>query len=609
MPGIVGIVSKGNKADNENDLRDMMSSMYHESFYNIGRYVNHSMGLYIGWSCHTNSFADCMPIHNESGKIVLFLNGEVFSDHILLQGLKDKGHQFDDGDASYLVHLYEEQGSKFFENLNGQYSGILLDDHIKKAFLFNDRYGMQRVFLHEGKSALHFANNAKALLRVLPATREFDPVGVAEYLTCGGTIGARSLFNNIHVLPAASLWTIATSGVEKKSYYFERKEWECQERLDEKCFNDKVIEIVPTVINKYGKAKIPSGISLTGGLDSRILVACLYMEPGEYPCYTFGSMHRDTYDVRIAREVAKACGQSYNVLIVGDDYLRDFPRYLEKAVTLSDGYLGLSGASELYVNSLARNIAPIRITGNYGSELIRGVRAFKAVMPQANFLSADFHPFVENAQKTFRQFEKVDPVSFAMFNLAPYQGYGRLSIEQAMVIMRTPFLDNELVKLMYTQPLGYSNGTELSASIIKKFKPDLMEIPTDRGDIGPKLLLAKYLMRFNRLVTFKGEYWISHGMPQWVATLTRIMPWLNLEGIMIGRHKFQHYRSWLRSELADYVRDTLQSNRYLPPFFDRRKVTEMINDHLKGQKNYVDEIDKALTMVLSVKLLFNQDNL
>jgi|WetSurMetagenome_2_1015567.scaffolds.fasta_scaffold30453_2 asparagine synthase (glutamine-hydrolysing) len=601
MPYLFGVYGREPRGMNEHNLCRMMDCVSREPFYNSGKYVNEDMGLYIGWISHKDSFEDGMPVWNESGQIALFVSGEVFHDPGVEKDLKDKLHRFSDGDASYLVHLYEEHGEKFFEKLNGQYSGVIFDSRIKSGFLFNDRYGMKRIYVHEGKSGLWFSTTARALLKVLPEARDFDPVGIAEYLTCGATIGTRSLYKGISVLPSASLWTLANGEVAKKSLYFNRTDWEGQERLDQKRFDEEVIDSIPAVVRKYGESRQTVGISLTGGLDSRIVIACLDMEPRQYPCYTFGSMYRDTCDVRIARDLARVCRQNHEVLILGHDYLRQFPRYIEKAISLSDGYLGLSGAGELYVNALARDIAPVRMTGNYGSELIRGVRAFKAIMPQEPYLLTDFRPFLEEAQQAFKKLEKMDPVSYAMFHLAPNQGHGRLSIEQSRVLMRTPFLDNELVKLMYKRPQGYMNGIELSVSIIRRYNPDLIAVPTDRGDMGPVSLLSKYLIKSQRRLTSKGEYWMSHGMPQWVATLTRLAPWLSVERRMLGQHKFQHYRRWLHKELSDYVRDVLISGVHFPPCFDKQNLQKMVNDHSSGRRNYVDEIDKILTLTLAYR--------
>ena len=86
------------------------------------------------------------------------------------------------------------------------------------------------------------------------------------------------------------------------------------------------------------------GISLTGGLDTRVILANMQLAEGKYPCYTFGGMYRDCYDVKVARKVAEACHQTHQTLYLDNKFLSDFSKYAEKTVYISDGYFEVSSA-------------------------------------------------------------------------------------------------------------------------------------------------------------------------------------------------------------------------------------------------------------------------
>ena len=81
MPGIVGIIGKGLHGKHEDDLKLMLDCTMHEPFYRRGSYTNEELGVYIGWTCHPNSYADCMPAMNERKDVVLIFSGEHFSNH------------------------------------------------------------------------------------------------------------------------------------------------------------------------------------------------------------------------------------------------------------------------------------------------------------------------------------------------------------------------------------------------------------------------------------------------------------------------------------------------------------------------------------------------
>src|SRR5207245_1545432 len=210
----------------------------------------------------------------------------------------------------YLVHLYEEDPS-FPAGLNGRFHGLLVDRRRGTSTLFNDRYGMHRIYYHEAKEAFYFAAEAKAILGVRPELRRADPRGLGELMA-----------------------------------------WQ----------------------------KAP---------------------PGSLPCYTFGGMFRDSQDVLVARQVARVCEQSHEVIAVGEDFLVRFPSYAERTVYLTDGCVAVNHAPDLYLNEMVRTIAPIRITGNYGGEVLRRVRAFKPVAPLSALFRPEFLPHVPQAEETY----------------------------------------------------------------------------------------------------------------------------------------------------------------------------------------------------------------
>src|SRR5262249_42018972 len=143
-------------------------------------------------------------------------------------------------------------------------------------------------------------------------------------------------------------------------------------------------------------------MSLTGGLDGRMIMAWANAAPGSLPCYTFGGEYRDCADVRIARRIASLCGQEHRTLAVGRDFCDDFPRLAERAVYVSDGAMDVTGSVELYANRLARAIAPIRLTGNYGSEIVRGNVAFRPGAVDMQLLNPDYLPLINAAERAYQ---------------------------------------------------------------------------------------------------------------------------------------------------------------------------------------------------------------
>jgi len=611
MPGIAGIISKTPQEKNEKELQLMVGSMLHESFYNSGTYSNDHLGVYAGWICHEGSFSDCMPVWNEKKNAALIFFGENFTDIELFDQLKAKHHRFDKSNASYLIHLYEENGIDFLQNLNGWFSGILLDIGADKVFLFNDRYGMQRIFYYEGKGAFYFSSEAKALLKICPELREIDMKGLGEYLSCNSVLENRTLFKNIFLLPGASAWEFKPDGSLSRECYFKTETWENQPWLEKEFFYEKLKDTISKILPRYFRTNQKISISLTGGLDTRVIMANIDMAAGKFPCYTFGGMYRDCYDVKVARKVAEACQQTHRTLYLDKIFLSDFPKYAEKTVYISDGYCGVSSSYEVYLNNLARDIATIRITGNYGGEILRGIEGvLKAVPPDEELYSSDINIYVQDAANTVADLYQSShhPMTFNLFKQIPWFRNHGFVIEQSQLTPRTPYLDNDLVALMYRAPINVRDDMELTLRLIADGNPVLGAIPSDRGFGGKRKFLLSTLFELYFDISFKAEYAYNYGMPQWLAKIDYVLMFMHFEKLFLGRHKFSHFRLWYRDVLADYIKSILLDEKTLSrPYLNRKTVEDMVRGHTRGNCNYTTQLSEIITLELIHRLLIESN--
>jgi asparagine synthase (glutamine-hydrolysing) len=602
MPGIVGLITKRQRREAEEELGKMVAAICHESFYSCGTWIDESLGVYVGWAVRKDSFADGMPFRNEKGNVVLAFSGEEFPASDTIRGLKDRGHTIEGQGGSYLPHVYEEDPA-FPLGLNGMFHGLLVDRTRGTASLFNDRYGMHRLYYHESKDTFYFGVEAKAILAVHPELRTADPVSLGEFVACGCVLQNRSLFQAISVLPGGSKWVFRNGSLEKKGSYFDPKEWEEQGKLDFDSYYQEVRDTLSSNLPRYFNGKNRIGIALTGGLDTRILMAWRKPEPGTLPTYTFGGAYRECHDVRIAREIAKNCGQSHQVIPVGDEFLGKFPYYAERCLYMTEGCVDLSRTTDLYVSERAREIAPVKVVGTYGSEIVRQMAMFKAVQPKPDLFAGDLMRYVQQAGSTYSDLVREHPVTFAAFRQSPWYHHGVLALEQTQLTVRSPYLDNDFVRSIYRAPNSKEGVSDIRLRLIRDGNAELARIPTDRGLGGDRGRTWSAAYRAYLEFTFKAEYAYDYGMPQWVARTDHMLSPLHLERLFLGRHKLIHYRVWYRDSLREYVRQMLLDSKTLSrPYLKKGSVEAMVTSHLKGDRNYTNEIHKVLTLELLHRL-------
>jgi len=176
-----------------------------------------------------------------------------------------------------------------------------------------------------------------------------------------------------------------------------------------------------------------------------------------------------------------------------------------------------------------------------------------------------------------------------------------LGLEQTQVAVRSPYLDNDLVKTVYKAPafVSLAVNQEARSKLVQEGNPALANLRTDRGIRGLDSVFTRGLLNF----TFKAEYAYDYGMPQWIARVDHLFAPLHLERIWLGRHKVFHFRVWYRDHLADYVREILLDPRSLArPYVNREAVRRIVKGHLRGNHNYTTEIHRLLTLELMHRL-------
>lgn len=580
----------------EPQLLRMVEALRHESFYVAGTWIDEQLGLYVGWTARENSFADRMPVQNDRGDVVLVFSGEDYREPNTVQRLTDHENRREKGGPTYLVRLYEED-PKFFSTLNGRFQGLVADRRTGIATLFNDRFGLQRVYYHEARDGFYFSAEAKAILAVRPELRSIDPQGLGEFISSGCVLENRTLFRGIHALPPASAWRFRNGALEKRVAYFDSREWEEQEPLETNSYYEHLRDAFTNALPLYFNGRERIGVSLTGGLDTRIIMAWGKAAPGSLPCYTFGSMYRENQDVQLARRIARLCGQSYQVVTVDEECLTKFPYYAERTLYLTDGSVDVSRAADLYNNQMARQIAPVRMVGTFGSEIIRGDVMFKHVPPVVDLFQPEVMSEIQRAGATYRDQFGGNRTSFVAFCQPAAYHFGVLMLEQSQLTMRAPYLDNEVVRTVFRAP-RIAASEDVRLRLIREGSPELARLRTDRG-LGDTNPINSFLKRSYFEFTFKAEYAYDCGMPQWVAQVDHALAPLHLERLWLGRHKLFHFRYWYRTILANYVQEVLLDPQSLArPYVKREAVKEMVRGHLKGNRNYTYEIHRLLSLEL-----------
>ena len=594
MPGIAGVIGTASREQLQTYVAAMLTTMRHEPEWVSAMTCAPELGVCAGWVNRAGSFAAMQSAEPSlHGPAVAFC-GECVDEPALTSSA-----------GSSLLQRFAAEGAGFVARLNGSFSGVLIDRPGGKVMLFNDRYGSERIYYHERGGLTFFASEAKALLAVAPETRAFDDQGVADFLAMGCPLDGRTLFRGVKQLPAASLWTFgAQASKAEKALYFNPVQWEQQEPLDEAQFCSALAQTLERVLPRHLSSVSKIALSVTGGLDTRMILACLPADHVPPIAYTYAGMKGQTLDCKLGAQVSGLRGLVHHTLRIGQDFLSHYRDYVDQTVYLTDGCAGATDAHELYFTALARQLATIRLTGNFGSEVLRGMATHKPLQLKAAVFDPGFAPLLAQSEQRARAADELHPVTRAAFREVPWHLFGTVAAARAQLVLRTPYLDNEVVQLAYRAPHSMRRSVVPALALVASRDPRLAAIPTDRGLRANAPSKRRFASRVAAELTFKLDYLYTEGLPDWLSAFDRAFDPLSMLGLL-GQHKYLPYRGWFRNELANSARAVAADSRIQSlPYWNLRSVDALVAEHVQGRRNHLREIHALLTLEAVQRLFF-----
>lgn len=275
MCAIVGVLSprEGDRIDT-GLLRRMRDTLRHRGPDDAGEHVSGRIGLAHRRLSIIDLQTGRQPLGNEDGRIQIVFNGEIYNFQELQREAEAKGHRFATRtDTEAIVHLYEEMGEGVVERLQGMFAFGIWDAPRQRLFLARDRAGIKPLYYAQRHGWFAFASEISPLLQLPWVSREVDPQSLDAYLARGYVPAPRTIFRDVHKLPAAHTLVLDGGGLRIRRY------WSPQSMAAPSDDPDALAAMLAADLERSVRAHlvsdVPLGAFLSGGLDSSILVALM----------------------------------------------------------------------------------------------------------------------------------------------------------------------------------------------------------------------------------------------------------------------------------------------------------------------------------------------
>lgn len=469
MAGFVGIC--GNQKDLSTEaevMRALDATIYSAKTTSALLYRDHQVVL-------GKSFFDFMEMPGTSTSEEnphVWIDGEIFNESELRKG---QNIPFAD-----LVRKHYKEGTldSLLEKTDGVFVVILYDLHKGTLQIITDRFGLKPFYLYHRNGQLIFASE----LKCFPLFKNFNLVIRKDIIDCfiklEYLLGTATWFEGVEFLRPASVYTyrVDTGNLSMRLYW----NWGMIRKNRTVSFDqaaDEMASLLDTAIQSRSRSNARVGISLSGGLDSRAILASVYKK--KPVTYTFGL--EDSRDVQIARQVSRKAGVKHLYFDIRTDH------WLERRFQSVWRTDGMENMYHFHFSHIIEQIAEsidVNLNGFLGDAVLGGSYLGKT---KRRFLNTRISS--EIARSYYGEYaELCDPSDpyFDLDKIDPYLIYnrGRRLINMGTednaktIPQRLPFFENKLIEFAYSLDDEYRFTSKVyNSALMRKYGDFYATIP------------------------------------------------------------------------------------------------------------------------------------
>jgi len=606
-PFLVGIVDGSSTRDESEQweqINRMCYSLEAYEWYKPETYIKGPLAL--GQADYGILNKDLRPVSSSDGRYTLLFHGEIYN----YKELKDEiGIKESISPARLLLALYEKYKNDLIFKLKGAFNIIIWDGNEKKLTVANDRYGLRPIYYAQSKNGLYLASEVKAILACNDVSKNVDHSAIASLFFFGFVMENRTYFESIKLLPPASLLIFKNTEVSISNYwdfnFLDRNEGKTQDYYEQ-----KLASLILQAIERHTKDGARITVPLSGGLDSRTILASIPREYYPVNTVTFGTEDMD--DVKIARQISKVLGANHHYLELSPE---DIINNAKKIVTITDGMISFLHSTgnmkfELITDYTDVCLDGMQPFGSFFSPFAIFKRKEKLLIADYLFqpISRDLakslfiHPYYKKIRdypreiiaNISRKCKSTSASSIIDYTIATqyvrrFVNYGNI-VKRTHVEVRSPLFDNDLVDFIVNTPPHERRYQYLYTRTFSRLFPELSKIP-----------------------------WEKTGLPidatNSFAQMTLCLVKKHLKkktGGVSPVNLFAKYTQWSRKNenLINFIRSTLLDGRgYSGSIMNIKTVETILREHISGKFNHMELISRLLTFHLWSRLFINEGGL
>jgi hypothetical protein len=216
-----------------------------------------------------------------------------------------------------LLQAISRGGPEAIGDLDGEYQIAIWNPHNRSLTLMNDRFGALPLYIGASRDGTAFGGGVRGVLMAPGIDLQPDPDAIREAVSFGGyRLGDRTNIRDVRMVAPATVVMLTADSLTKRRYWT----WSAL-RDGDATDHDALLEEAraswaAAIAKRLDGSRRP-GLTLSGGLDSRAILAEASRRHRSLTALTYGVPHAD--DVRIAEQAARAAGARWEFFPLYDE--------------------------------------------------------------------------------------------------------------------------------------------------------------------------------------------------------------------------------------------------------------------------------------------------
>lgn len=315
------------------------------------------------------SSAGLQPMLSPDRSIGVVFNGAIYNFPSLRSELEQLGYRFlSQTDTEVIVHGYDAWGiDKLVSKLRGMFAIGLWDNRAEKLILIRDRLGVKPLIFASDGAHVAFASTVRAVASS-GLTRGIDSRAIAEFLEFGFITDGRTVYENVHKVPAATIIEFSNGHQTRRTYWQSAQADEDRKISFEEAV-DQAESIFLDAVKLRLKADVPVGSLLSGGVDSSLVCWATAKLGGNIRAFTIGTPGDPLDETADAVATARDLGIEHSTIELSTDELPDLNELVD---AYGEPFACASALGMIRVSRAIRPVATVLLTGDGGDDCFLG---------------------------------------------------------------------------------------------------------------------------------------------------------------------------------------------------------------------------------------------